>query len=102
MSWTTDVEPPAGGRPVCLITGGTDGVGRATARELAKHGFHVVIAARSEAKAEALAREIEAATGVGNADYILADLASLAQVRELASAFRRRHSRLDALVNNAG
>jgi NAD(P)-dependent dehydrogenase (short-subunit alcohol dehydrogenase family) len=89
-------------RPVCLITGATDGVGRVTAVELAKRGFHVVIAARSATKAEALTRELEAVTGGRHAEYILADLASLGQVRQLAATFRQRHSTLDVLVNNAG
>ena len=88
-------------RRVCLITGATDGVGRATALELARKGFHVVIAARNATKAEALKREIEA-EAEGSAEYIVADLASLAEVRELGAAFRRRHATLDALVNNAG
>ena len=50
-------------RPVCLITGATDGVGKVTALELAKNGFTIVVAARSANKAEALKREIEASTG---------------------------------------
>ena len=89
-------------RPVCLITGATEGVGRVTAIELARRGFHVVTAARNAGKAEALQREIEAATGKVCAEYIVADLASLAQVRQLAETFRQRHSGLDVLINNAG
>jgi NAD(P)-dependent dehydrogenase (short-subunit alcohol dehydrogenase family) len=82
-------------KPVCLITGGTEGVGRATAIELAKKGFTIVLAARNPAKAEAVKREIDA-------DYIAADLASLRQTSALAETFKRRHSRLDVLINNAG
>jgi NAD(P)-dependent dehydrogenase (short-subunit alcohol dehydrogenase family) len=89
-------------KPICLITGATDGVGRATAIELARKGFTVVIAARDAAKAGAAVMEIEAATGRRDADYIIADLKSLAQVRALSDTFHQRYPRLDVLVNNAG
>jgi NAD(P)-dependent dehydrogenase (short-subunit alcohol dehydrogenase family) len=89
-------------KPVCLITGATDGVGRSTALELARRGFHVVIAARDAAKAEATRREITTAAGTDNVEVILADLASLRQVRRLAKTFGERQRTLDVLVNNAG
>ena len=87
---------------VCLITGATDGVGKVTALELAKQGFSVLIAARNATKAEALINEIESSTGNSSCDYMVADLASLRQVRQLAETFRRRYSSLDVLINNAG
>ena len=88
--------------PICLITGATEGVGKVTALELAKKGFTIVVAARNPSKAEALLNEIETSTGNTSSDYIVADLASLGQVRQLAETFRRRYSSLDVLLNNAG
>ena len=88
--------------PICLITGATEGVGKVTALELAKNGFTIVVAARNPNKAEALLQEIETSTGNTSCDYIVADLASLGQVRQLAETFRRRYSTLDVLLNNAG
>jgi NAD(P)-dependent dehydrogenase (short-subunit alcohol dehydrogenase family) len=88
-------------RPTCLITGATDGVGKATATELARAGYAVTIAARSESKAKAVAADIAATTG-GLVDYLVADLSSLAQTHSLADRYLRRVSRLDVLVNNAG
>jgi retinol dehydrogenase 12 len=87
--------------PVCLITGATEGVGKATAQALAKKNFSVVLAARKQAKAERIAQEIKAA-GARDIDIITGDLNSLADVRRLAEMFRQRHSRLDVLINNAG
>jgi retinol dehydrogenase 12 len=87
-------------RPICLITGATEGVGRATALELARRGFTVVLAARNPAKAEAVVRQIEASAG--DADFLVCDLASLRDTRRLAENFLRRHPRLDVLINNAG
>jgi NAD(P)-dependent dehydrogenase (short-subunit alcohol dehydrogenase family) len=89
-------------KPICLITGATEGVGRATAVDLAREGFTVVLAARNAAKAEMVVREIKASTGNADADYILADLRSLQQIYRLTEIFRQRYPRLDALINNAG
>lgn len=87
---------------VCLITGATEGVGKATAIELAKRGITIVMAVRNPAKAEKVKWEIAKTTGNADADYIVADLASLGQVRRLAETFKERYSSLDILINNAG
>ena len=89
-------------KPICLITGATDGIGRETALELAARGFVVVVAARDAAKAQALVKEIELTTGHRDADTITADLRSLAEVRQLSEIFHQRYPRLDVLINNAG
>ena len=88
-------------KPVCLITGATEGVGKFTAFELARRGFSVVLAVRNQTKAERIKTTIKA-MGCGEVDYILTDLASLNDVRRLTEEFRRRYSKLDVLVNNAG
>jgi len=87
--------------PICLITGATEGVGRATAVALARRGFRVVLAARDTTKAQAVGREIAAAGGAP-ADHLVVDLASLRYVRALADRFKQRYPRLDVLINNAG
>ncbi len=89
-------------KPICLITGATDGIGRATAVALAAKGFAVVLAARDAAKAENLKSEIAAGTGNRDIDIIVADLRSLSQVRLMSETFQRRYPRLDVLINNAG
>ena len=89
-------------KPICLITGATDGIGRKTALELAAKGFVVVVAARNAAKAQALVKEIEVTTGHRDADTITANLRSLAEVRQLSEIFHQRYPRLDVLINNAG
>ena len=89
-------------KPICLITGATDGIGKVTATELARKGCSVVLAARNEAKAASVTREIVASTGNRDVAYLTADLRSLAQVHRLAEAFTVRYPRLDVLINNAG
>jgi NAD(P)-dependent dehydrogenase (short-subunit alcohol dehydrogenase family) len=88
---------------VVLVTGSTDGLGRALARELAADGATVLLHGRDPARGEATLHEIREAAGTERlAAFYLADLSSLAQVRELAEAIRADHDRLDVLVNNAG
>ena len=89
-------------KPVCLITGATEGVGKATTQALARKGFTVVLAARSLAKAENIKREIAATSGAKDIDIIVCDLNSLRQVRQMAETVQERHPRLDLLINNAG
>jgi NAD(P)-dependent dehydrogenase (short-subunit alcohol dehydrogenase family) len=82
-----------------LVTGSTDGLGRAVARALAERGYHVWLHGRNEVRGRALAEEI-AAQG-GEARFVRADLASLAEVRQLAAALSGQ-PRLELLINNAG
>jgi retinol dehydrogenase 12 len=89
-------------KPICLITGATDGVGKATATELARKGFAVVLAGRNAAKAEAVTKHIVDTTGNRDVDYLIADLGSLAQLYALADTFTQRYRGLDVLINNAG
>lgn len=85
-----------------MITGGTSGIGAATARALAGMGAAVVIVSRSEARCKAVVEQLRAETGNDQLDYIVADLSSLEAVRTAAERFRNRHDRLDVLINNAG
>jgi NAD(P)-dependent dehydrogenase (short-subunit alcohol dehydrogenase family) len=89
-------------KPICLITGATDGIGKVTATALARKGYAVVLAARNEAKATTVARDIVASTGNRDVEYLTADLKSLAQLHRLAETFTVRYPRLDVLINNAG
>jgi NAD(P)-dependent dehydrogenase (short-subunit alcohol dehydrogenase family) len=85
-----------------LITGGNDGIGRATARILLERGCQVVIAGRHEQKLRAAVEGLAYETESEHISYLLCDLADLASVRAAAAEFRRRHDHLDVLINNAG
>ena len=86
----------------CLITGGSDGIGYAAARQLAALGARVVITGRNPAKTDAAVKRIAAETGNPAVESLLADLSSQAETRRLAADALARLPRLDALLNNAG
>jgi NAD(P)-dependent dehydrogenase (short-subunit alcohol dehydrogenase family) len=85
-----------------LVTGATDGLGRALARELAARGATVLLHGRSKQRLEDTRRELTQATGSDRLRTYLADFASLEQVRRLAREVAGDQPRLDVLVNNAG
>ncbi|CAN5137354.1 SDR family NAD(P)-dependent oxidoreductase [soil metagenome] len=101
MAWTAADIPDQSGR-VAVVTGANGGLGLETARELARAGAHVVMAARDQAKAEAARADIEQSTTDPSLEIIELDLGSLESVRTVAEAINRAHSRIDLLINNAG
>ncbi|MEO7521512.1 MAG: 3-oxoacyl-[acyl-carrier-protein] reductase [Gemmatimonas sp.] len=86
---------------VALVTGSTRGIGRAIVETLAMAGARVAVTGRDPAKAEAVALEIAAATGV-EAKGFAADISDTAQAAALVAAVEREFGSLDILVNNAG
>src|SRR5919202_3396634 len=103
------MERAAGDRPVggmgekvCLITGATSGIGKATSMGLASMGASVVMVGRDRGRGEAALTEIKESTGNASVDLMLADLSSQEQIRRLAYDFKAAYPRLDVLVNNAG
>ncbi len=89
-------------KKVCLITGANTGIGRATAHELARRGYHVVIACRNVDKGREAAAGIERDVPNAKIDVMELDLGSLGSVRAFAKAFLARDLPLPLLINNAG
>jgi NAD(P)-dependent dehydrogenase (short-subunit alcohol dehydrogenase family) len=86
---------------VALITGANSGMGKETARELARMGAQVILGCRSKQRGEVAANEITETTGRNGVAVMGIDLASLASVRAFAREFDERFPKLDVLVNNA-
>lgn len=95
----TPALPYAG--KTALVTGSTDGLGRALAIALAAQGAHVIVHGRNAERGRAVVEEITAA-GAGSARFIAADFASMQAVRDFADTIAAAYPTLDLLVNNAG
>lgn len=87
---------------VCVVTGATSGLGKATATQLAALGATVVIGCRDRAKGEAVKKELASQTGNTSLDLFVADLSSQKSIRQGAADLLSRYSKLDVLVNQAG
>lgn len=88
-------------RPIALITGASSGIGKALAENFAEAGYDVILAARSVAKMEAHAAELQQRFGIA-ANVIAVDLESTAGATQLHAEIKARGLTLTALVNNAG
>jgi NAD(P)-dependent dehydrogenase (short-subunit alcohol dehydrogenase family) len=88
------------GARIALVTGATAGLGRAVAVALAGHGMHVLVHGRNAKRADAVVDQV--AKSGGSAQAVLADLASLGQVHDLAERIAADHNAIALLINNAG
>lgn len=85
-----------------LITGASGGIGLEAARALAAMDARVIMVARDAARGEAAVNDVRGSSGSERVDLMLADMASLKQIRGLTEQVRSRYERLDVLINNAG
>jgi len=87
---------------IVLVTGSTDGIGKLAAQRLAEMGEAVLIHGRSPEKVRSTAEEVRRESGNAAVAHVTANLASLAEVRRMATDLNQRYDRLDVLINNAG
>jgi NAD(P)-dependent dehydrogenase (short-subunit alcohol dehydrogenase family) len=99
--WTA-AQIPDQARRIVVVTGANSGIGLETARVLAEHGAHVVLACRTRAKAERARLSILEGNPSGEVELVDLDLASLTSVRAAAAEIGERFDRLDLLIDNAG
>lgn len=100
-SWSESDIPDQRGR-TAVVTGGNGGLGLETARALAEHGAHVVMAARDQDKARAAEDAIRRSAPDASLEIVPLDLGDQSSVRSAAATILERHPVVDLLVNNAG
>jgi len=100
-SITTSSSINMSGR-ICMITGASSGIGKATALELARMGATVVLVCRDRNRGELVLDEIRQKHGNSPADLLVADLLSQNSIRSLASQYIEKYEHLHVLINNAG
>jgi NAD(P)-dependent dehydrogenase (short-subunit alcohol dehydrogenase family) len=99
--WTTARIPDQTGR-IAIVTGANTGLGLETAKALAAKGAHVVLAVRNLDKGKAAVDWIMRSAPTADLELQQLDLGSLASVRSAAEDLKRKHDRIDLLINNAG
>src|SRR5258708_1966434 len=99
--WTADQISDQSGRTF-IVTGANSGLGFETARELARHGGSVILAARNEAKGLDAVARIKAEQPRATVEYRALDLADLASLRAFAASIVGGRIAVDVLINNAG
>ncbi|KAI0322377.1 NAD-P-binding protein [Amylostereum chailletii] len=97
--WTADQVPDLSGQ-VMIVTGGSAGLGKETCRILLTRNAKVYLAARSQAKAQAVIDELKAKTGKTDVYFLKLDLADLPSVRKAAEEFEGKEKELHVLFNN--
>ncbi|MDJ1505988.1 SDR family oxidoreductase [Xanthocytophaga agilis] len=86
---------------ICLITGANSGIGKVTARELAKAGMDIILVCRNEAKGKETLAELRL-LAKGKLDLFVCDLANQESIVQLAQQIYASYDHLDLLINNAG
>lgn len=87
---------------VFLVTGATEGIGKAAALDFAKRGATLVLVGRNKEKSERVVADLKRDSGSEKLSLLLGDMSKLDDVRAVARSFAQAHDRLDVLVNNAG
>jgi len=87
---------------ICLITGANAGIGFETAKSLCAKGATGILVCRSEEKAKKAIEKIKQDIPNAKADFVIADLSSQKQVRQLANSILDKYDKIDVLINNAG
>ncbi|KAH7341211.1 hypothetical protein BKA66DRAFT_517354 [Pyrenochaeta sp. MPI-SDFR-AT-0127] len=103
MSFSPDKDIPSLAGKVILVTGGNSGLGKESILQLAKHKpRQIIMAARSQSRAEAAIEEIETAVPGANIAFLALDLSSFQSIKKAAASVLQQYDRLDVLLNNAG
>ncbi len=99
--WTAADIPSQAGK-VVLVTGANSGIGYQAAKELVRHGAHVLLGARDKVKGTAALARLQSEVPAATVELADLDMASLASIRAFADSFLARGIPLDILINNAG
>jgi len=87
---------------VCVLTGATQGIGRAAAEALLPTGVELVLVSRDQTRLQTLASDLRLRAPEAKVGVVAGDLSRMLEVRRVAAEIRARHRQVDLLLNNAG
>lgn len=87
---------------IIVITGSTDGIGKLAAIKLAKDGYHIYLHGRNPEKLARVIAEVKEASSNENIDGFVGDFSDISAVRSMVEAVKKKLSKIDVLINNAG
>ena len=87
---------------ICIITGANSGIGKATATNLAKLGYHIVMVCRNKERGNEARKDIIEASANDKVDLLIADFSSLESVKSVSEEIISKYNKIDVLINNAG
>jgi NAD(P)-dependent dehydrogenase (short-subunit alcohol dehydrogenase family) len=96
-----DIDQKMQGK-IVIITGANSGIGKETARVLAKMGATIIIFCRNRERGEAALQELKKQTHSNNIELIIVDLADPDSIHNAVTQFKEKYNKLDVLINNAG
>ena len=85
-----------------IITGATDGIGLAAAKEVSKKGYHIGLVGRNPEKGKKAIETIISYSGNENLDFFECDLSLVKNVKSLSEQIKQKYNKVDVLLNNAG
>ena len=85
-----------------IITGATDGIGLAAAKEVSKKGYHIGLVGRNPEKGKKAIETIISYSGNENLDFFECDLSLVKNVKSLSEKIKQKYNKVDVLLNNAG
>jgi len=101
QQWNTENISDQKGK-VVIITGSSSGIGFEAARVLANKNAEVIVAVRNQQKGDAALNKIKSQNSSANIKVMLLDLANLMSIKTFADNFKKKYTKLDLLINNAG
>ena len=87
---------------IIIVTGSTAGIGEETARGLAAHNATVILAARSQERADIIIEDVKKSNKNAKIEFVKLDLSDLKSIKQFVKVFKQKYSHLDVLINNAG
>jgi NAD(P)-dependent dehydrogenase (short-subunit alcohol dehydrogenase family) len=88
-------------KKICIITGANSGIGKAAAIQIAKKGYHVILACRNQSRGEAALNHIIKQSKSNSVELMILDMSLQSSIQKFAQAFLKKYDRLDVLIHNA-